>query len=58
MQETQETWVASLGQEDSLEEEMATQSSILAKKIPWTEPGGYNLCGSRVRHTEHACTHA
>ena len=30
MQETQETWVASLGQEDSLEEEVATHSSILA----------------------------
>ena len=30
MQETQETWVQSLGQEDSLEEEMATHSSILA----------------------------
>ena len=40
MQETQETWVRSLGWEDSLEEEMATHSSILAWKIPWTkEPG-------------------
>ena len=37
MQETQETWLQSLGQEDPLEEEMATQSSILAWKIPWTE---------------------
>ena len=37
----QETQVQSLGQEDSLEEEMATHSSILAWKIPWTEePGG------------------
>ena len=35
-----ETWVWSLGQEDPLEEEMATHSSILAWKIPWTkEPG-------------------
>ena len=33
----QETWVQSLGWEDALEEEMATQSSILAWKIPWTE---------------------
>ena len=33
----QETWVQSLGQEDLLEEEMATHSSILAWKIPWTE---------------------
>ena len=41
MQETQETWVRSLGQEDPLEKEMATCSSILAWEIPWTgEPGG------------------
>ena len=41
MQETQETWVSSLGQEDPLEEGMATYSSILPGKIPWTEePGG------------------
>ena len=33
----QETQIRSLGQEDSLEEEMATHSSILAWKIPWTE---------------------
>ena len=34
-------WVQSLGWEDSLEEEMATHSSILAWRIPWTEePGG------------------
>ena len=39
MQEMQETWVQSLGREDSLEKEMATHSgsSILAWKIPWTE---------------------
>ena len=37
----QETWVQSLGREDPLEEEMETHSSILARKIPWTEePGG------------------
>ena len=41
MQETQETQVRSLGQEDPLEKEMATYSSILAWKIPWIEePGG------------------
>ena len=34
MQETQETWVQSLGQEEPLEEEMATHSSILAWEIP------------------------
>ena len=36
----QETWVQSLGQEDPLEKEMATQSSTLAWKIPWTEEPG------------------
>ena len=37
----QETQVQSLGQEDPLEKEMATHSSILTKEIPWTEePGG------------------
>ena len=35
-----ETWVRSLGQEDSLEKEMATHSSTLAWKIPWTEKPG------------------
>ena len=37
----QETWVGSLGQEDPLEEGMATHSSTLVWRIPWTEePGG------------------
>ena len=36
----QETWVQSLGQEDPLEKEMATHSSTLAWKIPWTEKPG------------------
>ena len=47
-----ETWVRSLGREDPLEKEMATHSSILAWKIPWTEePGGLQSTGSqRVRH--------
>ena len=40
MQKTQEMWVRSLGQEDPLEEGMATHSSILARKIPWTEEPG------------------
>ena len=40
MQETQETWVQSLGQEDPLEEEMAIYSSIYAWKLPWTEESG------------------
>ena len=44
VQETQETWIQSLGQEDPQEEEMATHSSILAWEIPWTEePGGLQV---------------
>jgi len=48
----QETWVPSLGGEDSLEKEMATYSSTLAWKIPWMEePGRLQSVGSqRVRH--------
>ena len=51
MQETREMRVRSLGQ-DLLEEEMATHSSILAWKIPWTEePGWLQSMGSqRARH--------
>ena len=47
-----ETQVRSLGEEDSLEKEMATHSTILAWKIPWTkERGGLQSMGSqRVRH--------
>jgi len=40
MQETEEMQVSSLGQEDPLEEGMATHSSILAWRIPWTEEPG------------------
>ena len=44
----QETWVRSLGWEDSLEKEMVTHSSILAWRIPWTkEPGGLQSTGSQ-----------
>ena len=48
----QETQVRSLGQEDHLEKEMATHSSILAWKISWTEePGGLQSMGSqKVEH--------
>ena len=48
----QETWVWSLGQEDPLEKEMATHSSILAWKILWSEePGGLQSMGlQRVGH--------
>ena len=47
-----ETWVQSLGQDDLLEKEMATYSSILAWKIPWTEePGRLQSTGlQRVGH--------
>ena len=46
MQDTQETWVPSLGLEDPLEKKMATHSSILAWKIPWAEkPGGLQSKG-------------
>ena len=45
-------WVPSLGQEDPLEKGMATHSSILAWRIPWTEaPGGLQLMRLQsVRH--------
>ena len=48
----QEKWVQSLGWEDALEKEMATNSSILAWEIPWTEePGGLQFMGlQRVGH--------
>ena len=53
MQETKETRVPSLGQEDPLEKEIATHSSILAWKIPWTEdPGGLQSIGSQKNWTQ------
>ena len=63
MQETKETQIPSLDGEDPLEENMATHSSILAWRIPWTEePGRLNSIGSqRVRlngsDLAHAHTH-
>ena len=52
----QETWVQSLHWEDPLEKEMATDSSILAWRIPWTEePGGLQSMGlQRVELSTHA----
>ena len=48
-------WVQALGQEDSLEEERATHSSIIAWKIRWTDkPGGY---GSEGRKKSDATEH-
>ena len=59
VQETLKTWVWSLGQEDPLEEEVATHSSIPAGVTPWTKEG----CGPRgckesdtTEATEHGCT--
>ena len=57
----QETWVWFLGQEDPLEDGIATHFSILRGKIQWTEePGGLQSVGSqRIGHywaTENACT--
>ena len=42
-----ETWVRPLGREDLLENGMATHSSILAWRNPWTEPGGLQSMGSQ-----------
>ena len=52
MQETQEMQVRSLGQEDPLEEEIATHSSILAWIISWTEELGWlqSMGSPRIRH--------
>ena len=48
----QEMWIGSLGQEDPLEREMATYSSILAWEIPWTEEhdGLHSIVSPIVRH--------
>ena len=52
MQDTQETGIQSLGQEDPLEERMETHSSILAWRIPRTEePGGLQSMGSQKTWT-------
>ena len=54
----QETQIWSLGQEDPLEEEMASHSNILAWKIPWTEePGGLQSMGSQKSQTQLTCLH-
>ena len=62
MQKMQETWVRSLGQEDPLEEGMATHSSILAQRILWTEEhDGLQSMGSQeldtTEVTEHTAAH-
>ena len=52
MQETQETWVRTLVQEDPLEKGMAVHSSILAWRIPWTKELGklQSMVSHRARH--------
>ena len=54
-----ETWVESLGQEDPVEKDMATHSSILAWGIPWTEELGelQSLVSQRIRHNGASNTH-
>ena len=59
----QETWIRSLGQKGPLEKEMATQSSILAWKIPWMEkPGSLQSTGwiaksrTQLRDFTHSLT--
>ena len=52
-----ETWIRSLGWEDPLEEGMATHSSILAWRIPWTEDtGGLQSIGSQSQKTQRLNT--
>ena len=59
MQKIQEMWVRSLGQEDPLEEEMATHSTILASTIPWTENlvgyAVYGIAKSQTRLSTQQC---
>ena len=57
MQETHETQFQSLGQEDPLEKETATHSSILAWRIPWTEEhGGLSPWGRKESDTNEQLT--
>ena len=49
---TQETWIRSLGWQDSLEKGMATHTSILAWRIPWVEKSGA-LQSMRLQRVEH-----
>ena len=54
MQETQETWVQSLGQKDPLEEGMAAYFCVLTGRIPWTEEPGWlqSKMSQRVGHNQ------
>ena len=59
MQETQNTRLQSLGQEDPLEQDMVTHYNILVWRIPWTEePGGLQFIGlQRIRHDWNDLAH-
>ena len=55
---THEPWVHSLSQEDPLEKGMATHSSVLAWRIPWTEePGGLQSMGGKESDMTERLTH-
>jgi len=58
-EDIRDTWVRSVGQEDTLEEGMATRSSIFAWRVPWTEkPVGLKSIGSqRARHDRNNLAH-
>ena len=59
MQETQDTQIRSLGQEDPLEEDMASHFSVLAWEIPWQRSlGGYRPWGHQVLDTTEAAEHS
>jgi len=55
MQETKEIQSGSLGQEDPMEMEMTTRSSILAWEFPWTEEPGEKGSQSQIQLSRHAC---
>ena len=57
MQEMLETWVQSLGQEDPLEQEVATHSCIVTSKIPWTEEPG-RVQSKELQRAAHDLAHA
>ena len=57
MQETQETQIRSLGWKDPLEKGMAIHSSILARKIPWTEEPGRSMGSQSQTQLKRVSTH-
>ena len=57
VQETQETWVQSLGQEDPLKQEMATHCRIFAWRIPWAEDSVHGVTKIWTQVSTHVHTH-